>query len=77
MIEYSFKCIDICWVPLEVLKIEAKCCGIQQLPWGLLNVDAIKTMFDPYITGMFSFAGMLKPWTLNIFISYKIKVVRW
>ena len=36
-------------VPLEVLKTAASCLGFQHLPRDLANVNAWKTMFDPYI----------------------------
>ena len=44
-----FKCINIRQVPQEVLKIEAEGIGFQHLPRDLANVNAWKTMFDPYI----------------------------
>ena len=43
-----FECINIRQVPREVLKTEASGLGIQHLPWDLSNVNALKTMFDPY-----------------------------
>ena len=36
-------------VPREVLKTEAGGHGFQHLPKDLANVNAWKTMFDPYI----------------------------
>ena len=44
-----FQCINIRQVPWEVLKIAASGLGFQQLPRDLANVNACKTMFDPYI----------------------------
>ena len=44
-----FQCINICQVPREVLKTEASGLGFQHLPRDLANVNAWKTMFDPYI----------------------------
>ena len=44
-----FRCINIRQVPWEVMKIEAYGLGFQHLPWELGNVNAWKTMFDPYI----------------------------
>ena len=41
-----FKCINIRQVTWEVLKTAAS--GFQRLPWDLANVNAWKTMFDPY-----------------------------
>ena len=41
-----FQCINICQVPWEVLKTGL---GFQHLPRDPVNVDAWKTMFDPYI----------------------------
>ena len=35
--------------PWEVLKTAAFDLGFQHLPWDLANVNAWKTMFDPYI----------------------------
>ena len=47
---WLFQCINIRQVPWEVLKTAASGLGIQHLPWDLANVNAWKTMFDPYIT---------------------------
>ena len=44
-----FHCINIRQVPWEVLKTAASSLGFQHLPWDLANVNAWKTMFDPYI----------------------------
>ena len=44
-----FQCIYICLVPWEVLKNAAFGLGFQHLPQELANVNAWKTMFDPYI----------------------------
>ena len=44
-----FQCINIHQVPREVLKTAASGLGFQHLPWDLTNVNAWKTMFDPYI----------------------------
>ena len=46
-----FQCINIRQVPLEVLKTKAKSLGFQHLPRYLANVNAWKTMFDPYSNG--------------------------
>ena len=43
-----FQCINIRQVPWEVLKIAAFGLGFQHLPRDLANVNAWKTMFDPY-----------------------------
>ena len=43
-----FQCINICQVPSEVLKTAASGLGFQHLPQDLANVNAWKTMFDPY-----------------------------
>ena len=43
-----FQCINIRPVPWEVLKTGAFGLGFQHLPRGLANVNAWKTMFDPY-----------------------------
>ena len=43
------QCINIRQVPREVLKTLASGLGFQHLPWDLANVNAWKTMFDPYI----------------------------
>ena len=45
-----FKCIIIRQVPREILKTAASGFGFQHLPRDLMNVNAWKTMFDPYIT---------------------------
>ena len=44
-----FQCINIHQVPREVLKTVASGLGFQHLPWDLVNVNAWKTMFNPYI----------------------------
>ena len=42
------QCINIRQVPWEVLKTAAFGLGFQHLPRDLANVNAWKTMFDPY-----------------------------
>ena len=44
-----FKCINIRQVRWEVLKSAAFGLGFQHLPRDVANVNAWKTMFDPYI----------------------------
>ena len=44
-----FQCINIRQVPWEVLKTAAFGLRFQHLPRDLANVNAWKTMFDPYI----------------------------
>ena len=44
-----FQYINICQVPREMLKTSAYGLGFQLLPRDLANVNAWKTMFDPYI----------------------------
>ena len=44
-----FRCINVCQVPRELLKTSAFGLGFQHLPRDLANVNAWKTMFDPYI----------------------------
>ena len=46
-----FQFINIRQVPLEVLKTAASGLGFQHLPRDLANINAWKTMFDPYIEG--------------------------
>ena len=43
-----FQCINIRQVPRELLKTAAYGLGFQYLPRDLANVNAWKTMFDPY-----------------------------
>ena len=43
-----FQYINIRQVPREVLKTAASGFGFQHLPRDLANVNAWKTMFDPY-----------------------------
>ena len=43
-----FQCINSRQVPREMLKTAAFGLGFQHLPWDLANVNAWKTMFDPY-----------------------------
>ena len=45
----GFQCINIRQGPWEVLKTAAFGIGFQHLPRDLANVNAWKTMFDPYI----------------------------
>ena len=45
-----FQCINIPQVPWEVLKTAAFSLGFQHLPQDLANVNAWKTMFNPYST---------------------------
>ena len=44
-----FECINIRQVPWEVLKTTAFGLSFQLLPQDLANVNAWKTMFDPFI----------------------------
>ena len=44
-----FQCINIRQVPRDMLKTAAFGLGFQHLPRDLANVNAWKTMFDPYI----------------------------
>ena len=44
-----FQCINIRQVPWEVLKTAAFGLSFQHLPRNLTDVNAWKTMFDPYI----------------------------
>ena len=53
-----FQCINIREVPWEVLKTAAFGLGFQHLPRDLANVNAWRTMFDPYI-GTYYFRIML------------------
>ena len=48
-----FQCINIRQVPWEVLKTAAFGLGFQHLPQDLANVNAWKTVFDPYIIRIF------------------------
>ena len=43
-----FQCINIRQVLWEVLKTAAFGHGFEHLPWDVTNVNAWKTMFDPY-----------------------------
>ena len=43
-----FQCINIRQVLWEVLKTEAFGLGFQHLPRDLANINAWKTLFDPY-----------------------------
>ena len=44
-IKHGFSCINICQVPIEVLKIDAGRRSFQHLPRDLANVNAWKNMF--------------------------------
>ena len=54
-----FQCFDIRQVPWEVLKTVAFGLGFQHLPRDLANVNAWKTMFDPYIDTPCDFSTIL------------------
>ena len=41
-IKHGFSCINICQVPWEVLKTEAKGCGFQHLSRDLADVNALE-----------------------------------
>ena len=43
-----FQCLNIRQVPWEVLKTAVFDLGFQHLSRDLANVNAVKTMFDPY-----------------------------
>ena len=43
-----FQYINICQVPREMLKTSAYGLGFQHLPRDLANINAWKSMFDPY-----------------------------
>ena len=47
-----FQCINIRQDPWEVLKTATFGLGFQHLPRDLANVNAYKTMFDPYIVSV-------------------------
>ena len=47
-IEHVFSCINIRQALWEMLKTAASGLGFQHLPQDLVNVNAWKTMFDPY-----------------------------
>ena len=49
-----FQCFNICQVPWEVLKTAAFGLGFQHLPRDLANVNAWKTIFDPYTIECFN-----------------------
>ena len=52
-LKHGFQCINIRQVSREVLKTEASGLGFQHLPRDLANVNAWKTMFDPYSSSLF------------------------
>ena len=65
-----FQCINIRQVPWEVLKTAAFGLGFQQIPRDLVNVNAWKTMFDPYIElpcPMFQRSWVLKTIMVHLF----------
>ena len=47
-----FQCISIRQVPREVLKTATSGLGFQHLPRDQANVNALKTMFNPYINNI-------------------------
>ena len=65
-----FQCINIRQVSWEVLKTAAFGLGLQHLPGDLANVNARKTMFDPY-TDLIGFWGSSKILPMSkIFLNY-------
>ena len=50
----DFQCINNRQIPWKVLKTAAFGLGFQHLPRDLANVNAWKTMFDPYINSFSS-----------------------
>ena len=54
-----------------MLNTSASGLGFQHLPWDLANVNAWKTMFDPYIKGLYDKQNL----TLMV-ISYEIYETR-
>ena len=57
----GFQCINIRQVPWEVLKTAAFGIGFQHLPRDLANVNAWKTMFDPYIIIIINYSFITIP----------------
>ena len=71
-IKHGFQCINIRQVPWEVLKTAAFGLGFQHLPRDLANVNAWKTMFDPYIWGWLGVAkvmGILHHWGVQLILA--------
>ena len=66
-----FQCINIRQVPWEVLKTAAFGLGFQHLPRDLANVNAWKTMFDPYIYVYSVLAHLDFPSSLFITTTFK------
>ena len=62
-----FHCINIRQVPWEVLKTAASGLGFQLLPQDLANVNAWKTMFDPFNI-KYIFKNMLSFWSYFLWI---------
>ena len=56
-----FQCINIRQVPRELLKTAAFGLGFQHLLRDLANVNAWKTMFDPYILMQLQITNMFGP----------------
>ena len=55
-----FQCINISQDHWEVLKTAAFGLGFQHLPRDLANVNAWKTMFDPYINKIIKKKGTIQ-----------------
>ena len=62
-----FQCINIRQAPWEVLKTAASGLGFQHLPRNLANVNAWKTMFDPFNI-KYTFKNMLSFWSYFLWI---------
>ena len=69
-----FQCINIHQVPWEVLKTAAYGLGFQHLPRELANVNAWKTMFDPY---NILFAFVVSTQTKELGIQQTFLVIPW
>ena len=59
-----FQCINIHQVPREVLKTAASGLAFQHLPQDLANVNAWKSMFDPYINNLDQIIWLAENWKL-------------
>ena len=65
-----FQYINICQVPREMLKTSVYGLGFQHLPRDLANVNAWKSMFDPYNETLESYSLLKK-----IGPCYKLKTI--
>ena len=73
-IKHVFPCINICWVPREVLKTEGAAQGFQHPRRNPANVIARKSMFDSYYCIKVSKKSILERYFNVLFWRYFVSI---